>query len=139
MKKIIDEYYRNGEVFLADMIIRNKKVLFRDERTYKDVLDELKIDDDFIKENFRKPVIALVGGHIGNNDPEENVIKCIRKYFKLSGRTKKILDSSFFKTKKGLCSYCGEETQVFDHVMYIFPVVRKIDSIMPDNNKPYFC
>lgn len=136
---ILDEYYRNGEVFIADLIIRNKKLLIRDKKVYNDVLDGLKIDDDFIKKNFRKPVIALVGGHIGGHDPEENVIKCIRKYFKLSGRTKKILDSSFFKTKKGSCSYCGKETQVFDHVMYVFPFVRKIDSIMPDNNKPQFC
>lgn len=133
--KILDEYYRNGEAFLLT-ISENK-----DSKLWLSPLEsDVKIDDDFIRENFKKPVINLVGNiNLGDNDTEEDVVKSIRKYFDLSGRTKNILDKSFFNTKIGNCSFCGKKTQVFNHLVYIFPFVRKIDSIMPDNNKLRFC
>ena len=135
---MLDEYYRNGELFIAKLIRRreeNKAFLTTDE-----VLKDVKVDDEFIKENFRKPVIEFLGySNVSEGSAEEDIIRLFRKYFEVSGKSKEILKVSFFNTKSGVCSYCGKETEVFDHISYIFPLYRKIDSITPDEAKLRFC
>lgn len=127
---MLDEYKRNGELFLA--YIKQK-----DENKSKNI-------DDLIKENFRSPVLELVGHTaLGENASEEDILKAIGKYrggyFEVSSSSTQILFSSFFKTKKGACSLCGKTTNVFANRPYIFPFERKIDSIAPENARLQFC
>jgi len=205
---MLDEYYRNGELFIAKLIREreeNKAFLTTDE-----VLKDVKVDDEFIKENFRKPVIEFLGhSNVSERSTEGVIIDLFRKYFEVSGNVKKkllfsmdiecegdlnesvipeklknrfktegftlsegaavtkrkenewvIVDKekivvrkeegrlniyvktiyeTFRDTKSGVCSYCGKETEVFDHISYIFPLYRKIDSITPDEAKLRFC
>ena len=183
---MLGEYYRNGELFIAELIRRreeNKAFLTTDE-----VLKDVKIDDEFIKENFREPVIEFLGrSNVSERSTEGVIIDLFRKYFEVSGNVKKkllfsmdiecegdlnesvipeklknrfktegftlsegaavtkrkenewvigdkerfvvrkkagklniyantILYASFLNTKRGVCSYCGKETEVFDHI-----------------------
>ena len=208
-KKMLGEYYRNGELFIAELIRRreeNKAFLTTDE-----ILEDVKVDDEFIKENFREPVIEFLGhSNVSERSTEGVIIDLFRKYFEVSGNVKKkllfsmdiecegdlnesvipeklknrfktegftlsegaavtkrkenewvigdkerfvvrkkagklniyantILYASFLNTKRGVCSYCGKETEVFDHISYIFPLYRKIDSITPVEAKLRFC
>lgn len=139
---MIDEYYRNGELFLAEM---EKK---RDEEKYFEAIDKIVptlkgiINDDYIKENYREPIKELLGSaNVSDKSTDRVLLKGLRKYFEISGKSigSGRLLPTFFKTKQGACSYCGRKNEVFPHVSYIFPFFRKIDSITPDSNKPNFC
>lgn len=135
---MLDEHYRNGELFIAELIKR------RDASNYSLSMDEIlkrvKITDEFIRENFREPMIEFFGhSNVSGGSTEAQIIGLFRKYFEVSGKTKEILRTSFFNTKMGVCSYCGKETEVFSHVSYIFPLYRKIDSITPSEAKLRFC
>ena len=85
---MLDEYYRNGELFIAKLIRRreeNKAFLTTDE-----VLKDVKVDDEFIKENFRKPVIEFLGySNVSEGSAEKDIIRLFRKYFEVSGNVKK--------------------------------------------------
>jgi len=128
---MLDEYKRNGELFLR--IIKESN-----ENKNKDI-------DDLIKENFRKPVLELVGHTaIPENASEKDMLDAVGSpykggYFKISSNSYEILSASFFKTRKGVCSLCGKTTDVFSNRPYIFPFERKIDSISPEDMRLQFC
>lgn len=128
---MLDEYKRNGELFLN--IIKQ-----RNENKNRNI-------DDLIKENFREPVLELVGNTaIGKNASEKDILDAIGSlyrggYFQVSSKSREILSASFFKTRKGVCSLCGKETDVFTNRPYIFPFERKIDSIVPEDMRLQFC
>ena len=87
-KKMLDEYYRNGELFIAELIRKreeNKAFLTTDE-----ILEDVKVDDEFIKENFREPVIEFLGhSNVSERSTEGVIIDLFRKYFEVSGNVKK--------------------------------------------------
>ncbi len=124
--KMLDAYKRNGELFLASIKQEDK--------------NKNRSIDDLIKENFRKPVLELVGHtRIGENASELDILKALKNYFEVSSSSREILNASFFKTGKGTCSLCGKTTDVFSNRSYIFPFERKIDSIAPEDMRLQFC
>lgn len=123
---MLDAYYRNGMVFLSDLLGK-KNGLF-------------SITDEIIKQKYREPVKKLVGhGNIGDSSTEKEILRLLMKYFEISGKSDEILNVSFFATKKGRCSFCGNESDVFSNRPYIFPFERKIDSITSENSRQRFC
>lgn len=137
-EKMLDEYYRNGELFLAEMERSKQKDLAQSNNP--EAIANIQITDEFIKMNFREPIKELVGDtNIGDASTEKEMLKALMKYFEVSGRSSEILDASFLSTEKGRCSYCGEEKDVFPNRAYIFPFERKIDSITPEEARQLFC
>ncbi|CEG12247.1 conserved hypothetical protein [groundwater metagenome] len=128
---MLDEYKRNGELFLFSIKQEDK--------------NKNKNIDDLIKENFRKPVLELVGHTaIGDHSSEKDILMAVGQqykggYFEVSSKSHEILRASFFKTRKGVCSFCGKTTDVFSNRAYIFPFERKIDSISPEDKRLQFC
>ncbi|OQX19805.1 MAG: hypothetical protein BWK75_05350 [Candidatus Altiarchaeales archaeon A3] len=125
---MLDEYKRNGELFLRSIKESNE--------------NKNKNIEDLIKENFRKPVLELVGHTaIGENASETDILKATGpgRYFEVSSTSYEILSASFFRTRKGVCSLCGKTTDVFSNRPYIFPFERKIDSISPEDMRLQFC
>jgi hypothetical protein len=119
---MMDAYYRNGELFL------NKLGLKKDD-----------LDEDVIKNNYIKPAREFLGySNVGENAKENEVIKLLRRYFEISGKTTSIL-KSFQTSKNGKCSYCGDEGKVIENKSFIFPFERKVDSIVNENNRLAFC
>ncbi|WXG44483.1 MAG: hypothetical protein WED04_10705 [Promethearchaeati archaeon SRVP18_Atabeyarchaeia-1] len=134
---MLDEYYRNGKLFLAEM----EKERREDFSSIGEVLRVIDVTDEFIRKNFRKPVEELVGSsNVGST--EKDMLKAMKKYFEVSGRSIRygeILGASFFNTKRGQCSYCGKEEDVFPNRIYVFPFERKIDSITPEEARLSLC
>ncbi len=128
---MLDEYKRNGELFLESIKQENE--------------NKNRNIDDLIKENFRRPVLELVGHTaIGENASERDMLAAVGSsyrggYFQVSSNSHEILYTSFFKTRKGVCSLCGKTTDVFSNRPYIFPFERKIDSIAPEDMRLQFC
>ena len=119
---MMDAYYRNGELFL------NKLGLKKED-----------LDENAIKNNYIKPAREFLGySNVGENAKENEVIKLLRRYFEISGKTTSIL-KSFQTSKNGKCSYCGDEGKVIENKSFIFPFERKVDSIVNENNRLAFC
>ncbi|MEM1986592.1 MAG: hypothetical protein QXX75_04055 [Thermoplasmatales archaeon] len=130
----MNEYYRNGLVFLIELERERSG-----QRLSPEEIRE-KITDEYIKQNFREPPSELVGhSNIGTNTSEKDILKNLMKYFEISGKSSEILNASFFNTMKGKCTYCGKEGEVFLNRAYVFPFERKIDSIAPEEARVRFC
>lgn len=139
---MIDEYYRNGQLFLSKLLKRKDEDRYFGIGEVEGILGDLEIDDDFIKENIREPAKEFIGEvSIGDTTSERDILRAFKgKGFPISSRSYNAgITSTFFKTSKGECSYCGNKDEVLNHVSYIFPFFRKIDSITPDNNKLKLC
>ena len=139
---MIDGYYRNGKLFLAELLKRKDDDKYFGMNEVDEILKDLSIDDDFIKENLKEPAMEFVGRiTISNKTSERDILKAFKgKGFPISSRSYNAgITPTFFKTSKGECSYCGNKDEVLNHVSYIFPFFRKIDSITPDNNKLKLC
>lgn len=79
---MLDEYYRNGKLFLAEM----EKERREDFSSIGEVLRVIDVTDEFIRKNFRKPVEELVGSsNVGST--EKDMLKAMKKYFEVSGRS----------------------------------------------------
>ncbi|MEM3455856.1 MAG: hypothetical protein QXT72_04815, partial [Candidatus Micrarchaeia archaeon] len=132
--QMLNEYYRNGLVFLLELEggRSGQKLCPEDIRK--------KITDEYIKQNFREPAKELVGhSNIGTNASEKDILKNLKKYFEISSNSSEILGASFFNTRNGKCTYCGKEGEVFLNRPYVFPFERKIDSIAPEEARVQFC
>jgi len=117
---MMDAYFRNGELFLKKLGLE-------------------KDDEDVIKNNYMKPAREFLGhSNVGENAKDNEVIKPLRRYFEISGKTTSIL-KSFQTSKNGKCSYCGDDGKVIENKSFIFPFERKVDSIVNENNRLAFC
>lgn len=141
---MLDEYYRNGKVFLTTLIQRDENNYQKDFNDYLKQIDDSRLDnlitDEFIKDHYKEPIKELIGNlHYNDSLSEKDLIKILGKYFEISGKTKELVNSTFFNIHNGKCSYCGEDTQIFSNRAFIFPFERKIDSISPEDARIQFC
>ena len=144
---MLEEYYRNGILFLAELAHRTQGDItttfdsFIKNYQVENIIE--MINDEFIRQNFRGPVIELVGSAVmSENSSEADVLKGLGKYFEVSGasiKSGKLLESSFFKQKEGKCTFCGKNGKVFSNMAYVFPFEREIASISPKTARMQFC
>lgn len=138
MMVMLDEYYRNGKLFIIQMLRNEDPIKYYGDRD--SVFARIDIDDTFIKKYYRQPPSELLGSaNVSKIDSEKDLVKLLGRYFEVSGKSSEILNASFFKTEKGRCSYCGREGEVFANRSYVFPFERKIDSIASEEARLRFC
>ncbi|WP_010478261.1 hypothetical protein [Thermococcus zilligii] len=114
---MLDAYLKNGELFLRDRGIT-------------------EITEETIRQTYLWPVEEMSGLSL---ESEEEAVAILRKFgFELSGKTSELLPS-FTKTSRGTCSVCGKAGRVVSNKAFIFPLERKIDSIVNDDNRLAFC
>jgi hypothetical protein len=139
---LIDAYFRNGKLFLAKLEHNRQQNALIDFKEFLDNFDyeNFNIDDSYIENNFREPVKEFAGSaNVSNNATEFDMLRILKKFFEISKKSKEILKSSFKDTHKGTCTYCNQESEVFSNRSYVFPFERKIDSILPEENRMHFC
>ncbi|MGC9123560.1 MAG: hypothetical protein ACP5IB_05770 [Thermoplasmata archaeon] len=139
---MIDAYFRNGKLFLAKLEHNRQQNALINFKEFLDNFDyeNFNIDDSYIENNFREPVKEFAGSaNVSNNATEFDLLRILKNFFEISKKSKEILKSSFKDTHKGTCTYCNQESEVFSNRSYVFPFERKIDSILPEENRMHFC
>ena len=134
---MIDAYYRNGKLSIAKIwaLNENKPIKEFDDSTF----DSLFKDDNFIKNNYKKPLKRFLGSaNVSDEIGDKEILKNLKRYFEISSKTTKILENLNGKSK-GVCSYCGAISEVVTNKAFIFPFERKINSIVGDSNRLVFC
>ncbi|GAB6101736.1 hypothetical protein [Thermococcus sp.] len=116
---MLDAYLRNGELFLRAEGVDG-------------------ITPEVIREKYLLPVEAMTL-HQASIESESDAIAVLRALgFELSGKTKDILPG-LTKGRKGVCSICGEKTEIVPNRAFIFPFERKIDSIVDEPTRLSLC
>ncbi|WP_367883755.1 hypothetical protein [Thermococcus peptonophilus] len=118
---MLDAYLKNGELFLREMGI------------------EEITPGGVINENYLLPVSEMTNG--APVDSEQDAISVLRAFkFELPKSDNKVkIHQSLTKSKKGVCSLCGQKKEIVSNKSFIFPFERKIDSIVSDNGRLHFC